>query len=284
MAFLYPKWCRLAKKGDEPIGTLVALVDAMVSFPNESPVDDQESTADTDDVGLRTQHMYDQIVAGLTEHRIAPGTRMREEKLAALFDVSRTQVRKVLQRLEHEGLVLRQPNKGVTVVAPDLEETREIFEARRLIEPWVVHRLCSYCSKKSFLGLRRIVRDEQRARDSGDRRAAIRLSGEFHRALANAAGNRAIAKSMDELTLRTCLAILANQASTTDTCREDEHDGIIRAIENHDARQAARLMTAHLDHIEGSMQAPAAIPTDDLDLLVDELTMPSSRRKPRAKP
>jgi DNA-binding GntR family transcriptional regulator len=223
--------------------------------------------------------MYDQIVAGLTEHRIAPGARLREEKLATLFEVSRTQVRKVLLRLEHEGLVERQPNRGVTVVAPDMQETHEIFEARRLIEPWVVARLCSHCTKKGVLGLRRIVREEQKAAEDGDRRSAVRLSGEFHRALAQAAGNRAIAKSMDELTLRTCLAILANQAPTLTTCRDDEHDRIIEAVERGDGKLAARLMVSHLNHIESSLEAPATAPVaDELDALLAELTTPAPRK------
>lgn len=233
-----------------------------------------------EDVGERTRRMYEQIVSGLTEHRIAPGTRLREEKLAMLFEVSRTQVRKVLQRLEHEGLVERQPNRGVTVVAPDTQETREIFEARRLIEPWVVTRLCQHCTKKNALGLRRIVRDEQKAHEQGDRRSAVRLSGEFHRALALAAGNRAIAKSMDELTLRTCLAILANQAPTVTTCREDEHDKIIEAVERGDAKLASRLMVSHLDHIEGSLEAPTTVySSDSVDALIAELATPAPRKR-----
>ncbi len=255
----------------------------MGSTRNESS-EHPAARAAGDDVPARTQRMYDQIVAGLTEHRIAPGTRLREEKLAGLFEVSRTQVRKVLLRLEHEGLVERQPNRGVTVVAPDMDETREIFEARRLIEPWVVSRLCSHCSKKGVLGLRRIVREEQKAADEGDRRSAVRLSGEFHRALAQAAGNRAIAKSMDELTLRTCLAILANQAPTLSTCRDDEHDRIIEAIERGDAKLAARLMVSHLDHIESSLEAPAAPAAgDSLDALLAELTTPAPRKSAARK-
>lgn len=233
-----------------------------------------------EDVGLRTQRMYQQIVSGLTEHRIAPGTRLREEKLAGLFDVSRTQVRKVLQRLELEGLVERQPRRGVSVVAPDRDETREIFEARRLIEPWVVARLCSHCSRKSALGLRRILREEQQAHEEGDRRSAVRLSGEFHRALAQAAGNRAVAKTIDELTLRTCLAILANQAPTGATCRDDEHGRIIEAIERGDTRLATRLMVSHLEHIESSLEAPAAAAAaDSLEALFTELTMPAARKR-----
>ena len=236
-----------------------------------------------DDVGQRTQRMYQQIVAALTEQRIAPGTRLREERLASLYAVSRTQVRKVLQLLEHEGLVQRQPNRGVTVFCPDPEETRDIFEARRLIEPWVVTRLCEHCDRSSALGLRRLVREENKAHQLGDRRTAVRLSGEFHRALAQAAGNRAIAKSVEALSLRTCLAILTNQAPMAVTCREDEHDKILAAIEAGDARLATRLMLSHLKHIESAMQAPAALqPTDDLAVLLE--TEPASEpRQPRAR-
>jgi DNA-binding GntR family transcriptional regulator len=235
------------------------------------------------DVAERTRLLYEGIVDGVKELRLAPGARLREERLGALFEVSRTQVRKVLHRLELEGVVRREPNRGATVAAPDAEETREIFDARRLIEPWVVTRLCERCSGRGALGLRRIVRDERRARDAGDRRAEVRLSGEFHRALAAAAGNRAIAKSMDELTLRTCLAVLANSAPTVVTCRDDEHERIVDAIERGDARQAARLMTAHLDHIEASMDAPGPqTGVEGLDALFEELSAPAAR-KPRSR-
>jgi DNA-binding GntR family transcriptional regulator len=245
-----------------------------------------DGTPADDDVETRTQRLYGAIVTGLTEQRLAPGTRLREERLGAMFEVSRTQVRKVLQRLELEGLVRREPNRGVTVAAPDADETREIFEARRLIEPWVVSRLCAHCSRRDAGTLRRIVRDEHRAQAGGDRRAVVRLSGEFHRALADAAGNRAIAKSMGELSLRTCLAILANSAPMGATCRDDEHQKLLDAIERGDAKLAARLMVAHLEHIESSMEAPVATgPSDDLEaLLADPQPTGAPARARSARP
>ncbi|MFM1990780.1 MAG: hypothetical protein RJA99_3737 [Pseudomonadota bacterium] len=243
-----------------------------------------DEPADTaDDAASRTRRMYDTIVSALTEHRIAPGTRLREERLGAMFDVSRTQVRKVLQRLEHEGLVRREPNRGVTVAAPDVDETRDLFEARRLIEPWIVAKLCAHCGRREIAALRRIVRDEARAQLDGDRRARVRLSGEFHRTLAHAAGNRAIAESMDALTLRTCLAILANRASTDGTCRDDEHQRLLEAIEAGDAKRASRLMVAHLEHIEASMEGPAdPAPSDGLEALFTD-PPPAPARSPRAR-
>lgn len=236
------------------------------------------------DADARTSLMYRQIVTSIVEHRIAPGTRFREEALAQLFQVSRTQVRKVLQRLELERLVERQPRRGVTVAAPDPEETREIFEARGLIEPWIVGRLCKHCARGDMLGLRKIVKLENQAHQKGDRHTAVRLSGEFHRALAAAAGNRSLTRTMEELTLRTCLAILANQASTHATCRDDEHQRIVDAIEAEDARTATRLMLSHLQHIEASLEQPMNTrPTDALERLLEGLPVGKSppRRPPR---
>lgn len=231
----------------------------------------------------QTQRMYDEILASLKEYRLPPGVRLREEKLASMFDVSRTQVRKVLQRLEFEGLVRREPRRGAMVAAPDRDETRDIFEARRLIEPWVVSRLCEHCTKSRLSALRRIVREEQKAQREGDRRSVVRLSGEFHQALAQAAGNRALAKSVDELSVRTCLAILANQAPLVATCRDDEHADIVDAIERGDARTAARLMVAHLDHIESSLEQPdLSDTTDSLEAAFAERSR-GVARNPRGK-
>lgn len=239
-----------------------------------------EPAAGGSSASVQTQRMYDEIVCSLKEFRLPPGTRLREEKLASLFNVSRTQVRKVLLRLEHEGLVKREPRRGVTVAAPDAEETREIFEARRLIEPWVVTRLCSHGTKQGLAALRRIVRDEQKAHKCGDRRSAVRLSGEFHRALAQAAGNRALSKSMDELTMRTCLAILAVQVPVLSTCRDDEHASITEAIERGDARTAGRLMVQHLNHIESSLQEGGDHPeVDALSAAFPSLGTPPARKR-----
>ncbi len=215
------------------------------------------------------EEMHANIVAAITEHRLAPGTRLREERLAELFQVSRTQVRPVLQRLEHEGLVERQPRRGAVVAAPSRQATAQIFEARRLVEPWLVKCCCERADRGALRRLERVVQDENRARTAGDARAVVRLSGDFHRVLAELAGNEPLTRLMHGLTVRTCLAIVANRASTGSTCREDEHARIVEAIAAGDAKRAARLMTEHLEHIERALDEPGPpSPEDDLaDLL-----------------
>jgi DNA-binding GntR family transcriptional regulator len=221
--------------------------------------------------------MYDSIVAAITEHRLAPGTRLREERLAELFTVSRTQVRPVLQRLEHEGLVERQPRRGAVVAAPSAAATAQIFAARRLVEPWLVRCCCERADRSGLKQLERVVAEENRARAAGDPRAVVRLSGDFHRVLAELAGNKPLAQLMHGLTVRTCLAILATGANTGSTCREDEHHQIVQAMAAGDAKRAMKLISTHLDHIEKALSEPGPpSPDDDLAVL-----LPAPARKMR---
>jgi DNA-binding GntR family transcriptional regulator len=213
--------------------------------------------------------MHARIVAAIAEHRLAPGTKLREERLAELFKVSRTQVRPVLQRLEHEGLVERQPRRGAVVASPSREATAQIFAARRLVEPWLVKCCCERADRAGLKRLERVVLDEDRARAAGDARAVVRLSGDFHRVLAELAGNEPLTGLMHGLTVRTCLAIVANRASTGSTCREDEHARIVEAMAAGDAKRAMKLMTEHLQHIERALDEPGPpTPHDDLATLL----------------
>jgi hypothetical protein len=115
--------------------------------------------------------------------------------LAELFQVSRTQVRPVLQRLEHEGLVERQPRRGAVVSTPSREATAQIFTARRLVEPWLVRCVCERPTAQAQRRLERVVQDENKARAAGDHRAVVRLSGDFHRVLAGAGRQCAAGRS-----------------------------------------------------------------------------------------
>src|SRR5512145_1772741 len=85
--------------------------------------------------------IYERVVSAIFEHRLAPGTKLGEDRLALIFGVSRSRIRPALARLAHEKLVRLEPNRGAFVAAPSPREAHEIFDARRLIEPGIVRRL-----------------------------------------------------------------------------------------------------------------------------------------------
>ncbi len=205
--------------------------------------------------------IYGRIYDAVVEHRLLPGTKLSEERVAELFLVSRTQVRGVLQRLAVERLVTLIPNRGAFVTIPSADEALDVLEVRRTLEPAIVLRLMDRIATGKALGavkqLRALVKREQQAQDSGDRRVAVRLSGEFHVQLAQLSGSSIMARMMRELTPLTCLAILTFEAPTGAACPSDEHTLLINAIESGQKKSAVTRMTEHLNHIEKSLNLHA---------------------------
>ena len=200
-----------------------------------------------------TDDVYDRIVTAISEHRLAPGTKLGEDKLSAIFNVGRSRVRLALNRLAHEQIVRLEPNRGAYVASPSPTEAREIFEARRLIEPGVVRRLIEVIDPKGVARLRALVRAEAAARSRNDRQAIIRMSGEFHTVLAELAGNAVLERTIRELTSLTCLIIFLYDSPDIPSCHGDEHASITSAIARKDATKAVKLMIEHLDHVESSL-------------------------------
>ena len=87
-----------------------------------------------DSVGAADARIYDSIFQAVMMQRLKPGMKLPEPQLCELFGVSRTLVRKALQRLAGDHIVELRPNRGAVVASPTPEETREIFVARRAIE------------------------------------------------------------------------------------------------------------------------------------------------------
>ena len=201
--------------------------------------------------------IYDRILQAVLEHRLPPGTKLVEDKLAALFDTSRAQVRDVLARIADEGVVATIPNRGAFIASPTADEAREVFEARRLIEPALVRRFIAQRDTEAVERLRALVGEEEKARTRQDRPTMVRLSGEFHIRLAEYAGNRMLARSMRSLATLTCLAIFLYDAPHATACREDEHELLLNAIARRRADRAAELMLEHLNHIEATLELKA---------------------------
>ena len=221
-------------------------------------------TAKTTGRERTVDELAEKISAAILEHRLAPGTKLGEDRLATIFDTSRAKVREVLAKLAHEQVVELIPQRGAFVAKPTIEHAQDVFEARRLIEPGVLRRLVATVDDLKLQQLRRHLDQEADARRRDDKRAIVRLSGEFHVLLAQLAGNYSLARVMRELSTLTCLIISLYDAPTAASCRVDEHEEIVAAIERGDARQAEALMLHHLDHIEQSLRLDGE--TDEADL------------------
>ncbi len=114
--------------------------------------------------------------------------------------------------------------------------------------------------------LRLLVKRERQAHANNDRRAAVRLSGEFHVLLAELSGSSIYHRLMRELTPLTCLAILSFEAPTAAACPNDEHSRLVDAIEAGNVAAAAALMAEHLHHIESALDLNRQDDEPEVDL------------------
>lgn len=201
---------------------------------------------------LSTDEIYQRILAAITEHRLQPGTQLVEDRLAKIFDVSRTKIREATVRLVHDHIAVNIPNRGAFVASPSAQEAREIFAARRLIEPELMRIVARNATAKQIAQLRAHIAKETSAR-AKDGYAIIPLSGEFHLLVAEMAGNSFLARTLRDLESITCLIIIMYDRHGVHGCQYDEHATLVDAIEARDAERAAALMLEHIDHIEQSL-------------------------------
>lgn len=206
--------------------------------------------------GMTDEAIYTRIVEAVLDHRLPPGTRLTEDKLGSIFGVSRTRIKPILVRLANEKIITMTPHRGASVAQPTLEESKEIFETRRLIEPVLLRRFMQHAKSDDIATLSRMVTEERIAQDLGDMHKAIGLSGEFHLYIALKAQHETMGRILRELVSRTCLIIMARGSPDRTTRREhaacgcQEHRQLLDAIRLRDPQVAVDLLTSHLNTIE----------------------------------
>lgn len=197
--------------------------------------------------------VYGRIRSAILERKLRPGTRLKEEQLAEVFEVSRARVRQALVALKRDGLVSIQPNRGAAVAKPTIEDAQDVFYARRVVEPRLVERLCAVRTPEMVRHLRAHVEEERVARRAGDSTAVVRLSGGFHILLGSLAGSPYLGEVLRDLVWRTSLIVTMYQNHRHEDCGPDEHDTVVSCIEAGDAEGARKSVEEHLRHIEATL-------------------------------
>ncbi|MBS0474968.1 MAG: GntR family transcriptional regulator [Proteobacteria bacterium] len=222
--------------------------------------------------GGRDEAIYRNLFVAIVENHLAPGTKLPEDTLAETYGVSRTSIRKVLQRLAHERLVDVRLNRGAAVAQPSVSEARDIFSARRIIECGAIGKVVAKAVPAAIDELRELVRREHAAADRGDWREAIYLSGAFHVALIRVSGNETLTEFLTQLVSRSSLVIATYGTPMTSSCRHSEHDDVLDLIAAGDVEGARAWMERHLKDVERSVvlveEEPSAL---DLRKVLDEV-------------
>ena len=207
-----------------------------------------------------TDGIVDAITTAIVERRLMPGTKLVEQQIADIFEVSRTVVRQALNQLSRDRLVTLEPARGAFVATPSIEEARQVFQVRRLIEAGMVRQLASQITDRQIEQLRLHLRDERQAVARIDVSGRTRLLADFHVVLARLLGNEVLAELIADLLSRSQLIALMYQSSHSAQHSQDEHVDIVDALARRDGRAAARLMEQHLEAVERNLRLDPRTP------------------------
>ncbi len=196
--------------------------------------------------GVRWSVVYLALRDAILTHGLVPGTKLPEDELGEVYSVSRTIVRSALQALAHDRLVTLEPNRGAFVAKPSKLEAREVFEARAVIEPKVAFLAAEIAKPKDITLLRKHLEEEHAAVDAGKDGEAVVLSGRFHVAIAEIAGQSILTDFVRGLCSRSSLIISLYWRRRDTICESHAHHALVQAIAANAPKDAAELMTSHL--------------------------------------
>ncbi|MHB0774947.1 GntR family transcriptional regulator [Halomonas sp. WWR20] len=197
--------------------------------------------------------IYRTISNAIVEHRLRPGARLREDALAEVFGISRTGIRKILQRLALEHLVTLTPRRGASVTRPTAEEALDVFAARQLVECGLMAPIAASITANDIRLLRDVATRERKALKAGEQSVAIKLSAEFHERLAALSGNAVLAEFVSQLCSRSSLILAVYGSAGHLGCESHDHDDLIGYLEAGKGERARAFMSRHLKAIEASL-------------------------------
>lgn len=194
---------------------------------------------------FRGESAYLRMHRAIQEGQLRPGDRLREVELASRLGASRTPIRHALARLEHEGLVTRDPRRGMIVAELDAGAVAELYVMREVLEGTAAGLAARHASDGEIAALRGLA---DRERHVGHDAAKLSHNNRlFHEALYRSAHNRYLLKTLSSL--REAMALLGQTTLARQGRSEtafEEHAALIAALEKRDAAAAEEAARAHI--------------------------------------
>ncbi|MFP1936786.1 GntR family transcriptional regulator [Lonsdalea quercina] len=198
--------------------------------------------------------IYHALLNAIVEHQLLPGTKLPEEALAEVFGVSRTGIRKVLQRLAAVQMINLAPKRGAQVATPSVDEARQIFHTRSLLECANLPQVVAHCRPSHCQALEKVVQAEDNAHQDQNGAEAIRLSAAFHIQLQAISGNAVLTGMVSQLTLRSSLVIAAYGAPWPQGCRYHDHQRLVALLRDKKMAALTSEMQRHFDDITAHLR------------------------------
>ena len=200
--------------------------------------------------------IVEQLRRDILDGRYAAGEQLRQDALAAPFQVSRIPVREALFQLEAEGLVLIEPHKGAIVSSFSLDEINDVFDLRVLLEPRLLAQSAPRLTAADIAEVSALDAQFTSAINAQDVAQWGQLNARYHLALYRHAGQprtlaivTALLQTSDRFT-----RLQMNRASALNRA-ENEHRKLLRLCQEGKVAQACEHLVAHIEKVRQDLLA-----------------------------
>jgi DNA-binding GntR family transcriptional regulator len=206
--------------------------------------------------GQVTSDVYAELRTAILRGEYAPNQRLIETELTERYATSRFVLRNALTRLQTEGLVELQPNRGARVREISVAEAIEITEIRRAIEGLVAARAAERITDDEIAYLHELGESMQAAVKATDMLRYSELNAQLHAAVRSIARHDSAIRIIEQLNGQLVrhqfrLSLVPGRP----TVSLPEHLAIIDAIASRDPEAAERAMRAHLTSVLDALNA-----------------------------
>ncbi len=192
--------------------------------------------------------VYAILREAITTGTFAPGDWLRQESLAEMMGVSRIPVRSALIQLESEGLVIFQPRRGVQVRRLTLEQVRECYELRAVLES---HALRQSMSTMTTERLDRLARLADRLDTVAEGTEFLETRRLFYLDLYDGERNPLLVKMIEELRASVGLYLLRKRLAGQ---VEHSHRHLLDAVAAGDPDAAVDTLLRHLAVVRAGVE------------------------------
>ena len=197
-----------------------------------------------------SQLAYNGIRQMLFSNEISAGQKLSYRRLAETLGMSLTPVIQALKRLEFQGLVRHEPNRGYVAESISLQEVREIYELRETIELSLLPATIEALDDQAVDSLRSVLDNNPSEDQHGFLNERILNDRSFHLTLASLSGRKI---QLQTLTHLFDLLYIKYRGSLLFVASEhfvgSEHQTIFDAVVSRDCEQARKALQNHFAHV-----------------------------------
>ncbi|MCM3715644.1 GntR family transcriptional regulator [Alkalihalobacillus oceani] len=198
---------------------------------------------------LLKQKIYSELQQRILTGELQPRERLVELEIAGWFSCSQAPVREALQKLEEDGFVELIPFTGSFVTALSVEEMKELFEYRKMIELNAVKKVIDYLTNKDLEVLADTIQLMREAAAEKDLGKLISYDMFFHRYLVEKTGKTISLKIWSRIDMHVRRFIAHTHPRYFHKLEDiaETHVALFEALKNRDVQQAVETFTSHME-------------------------------------